>query len=188
MQRLSVVRALAVALALAFARTPVPGQVVAPMSCRVSAGETRWLAESYSETHTYGLSDGAGSEEWIGSYGGLAAAGDSVFLYDQWRPGIVHLSGELQERHAFGRAGRGPGEFDLPFPTTWVDDNAEGHVAFDGRHLVVYDRADLASFDAEGEFRWSARLAGRGRSGLPARRLYERREASERGLDVREAA
>ena len=31
-------------------------------------------------------------------------------------------------------------------------------------------------------------LAGRGRSGLPARRLYERREASERGLVVQEAA
>ena len=34
----------------------------------------------------------------------------------------------------------------------------------------------------------SLHLAGRGRSGLPARRLYERREASERGLVVQEAA
>ena len=49
----------------------------------------------------------------IGSYGGLAAEGDSLFLYDQLRPRIVH-------------------------------------VAFDGRHLVVYDRHELASFDAEG--------------------------------------
>ncbi len=55
------------------------------------------------------------------SYGGLAAAGDSVFLYDQLRPRIVH-------------------------------------VAFDGRHLVVYDRHELASFDAEGEFRWPAQV------------------------------
>ena len=80
------------------------------MSCGASARETRRLAESYNETHTYGLSGGAGSEEWIGSYGGLVATGDSLFLYDQLRPGIVHLSGELEERGAFGRAGEGPGE------------------------------------------------------------------------------
>ena len=128
------------------------------MSCGVSAPTTRWLAASYIETHTYGLTGGAGSEEWIGSYGGLAATGDSLFLYDQLRPGIVHLSGELEERDAFGRAGEGPGEFDMPFPVTWVDDVSEGHVAFDGRNLVVYDRHDLASFDANGEFRWSVRL------------------------------
>lgn len=86
------------------------------MACGVSAVETRWLAESYSGTHTYGLSGGAGSEEWIGSYGGLAAAGDSLFLYDQLRPGIIHLTGELEERGVFGRVGEGPGEFNMPFP------------------------------------------------------------------------
>ena len=31
-------------------------------------------------------------------------------------------------------------------------------MAFDGRHLVVYDRHELASFDAEGEFRWPAQV------------------------------
>ena len=154
LHRLGVARALAVATALACASTPAAGQV-APMSCGGWAGETRWWAESYSETHTYGLSD---PEEWIGSYAGLAAAGDSLFLYDQLRSRIVHLSGELEERHAFGRRGEGPGEFYRSFPITWVDDIAEGHVAFDGRHLVVYDRLRLASFDPEGEFRWSARL------------------------------
>ena len=153
--RTSVMRA--VISSLACASTPASAQV-APMSCGASARETRWPAESYNETHTYGLTGGAGSDEWIGSYGGLAATGDSLFLYDQLRPGIVHLSGELEERGAFGRAGEGPGEFDMPFPVTWVDDVSEGHVAFDGRNLVVYDRHDLASFDANGEFRWSARL------------------------------
>ena len=38
---------------------------------------------------------------------------------------------------------------------SWVNDIAEGHVAFDGRNLVVYDRNDIASFDAGGAFRWS---------------------------------
>ena len=129
------------------------------MSCGVSAPETRWLAESYTETHTYGLGR---EEEWIGSYGGLAAAGDSLFLYDQRRPRIVHLSGNLEERHAFGRQGQGPGEFNYSFPIIWLDDVSEGHVAFDGRNLIVYDRVDLASFDAEGEVRWSALLADHG--------------------------
>ena len=144
--------------ALASASTPVLGQV-GPMSCGVSARESRWLGDSYRETHTYGL---GGEEEWIGSYGGLAATGDSLFLYDQQRPRIVHLSGELEERHAFGRQGEGPGEFNYAFPITWLDDVSEGHVAFNGRNLVVYDRVDLASFDAGGEFRWSALLADHG--------------------------
>ena len=128
------------------------------MTCRTSADETRWLAESYRETHSYGL---GGEEEWIGSYGGLSAAGDSLFLYDQLRPRIVHLSGDLEERRAFGRKGEGPGEFDWAVPVAWVDDLAEGHVAFDGRNLVVYDRNDVASFNAEGGFRWSARAPTR---------------------------
>ena len=145
------VRALAMATAVAGVGAPLTGQV-APISCRVSADETRWLADSYRETHTYGL---GGEEEWIGSYGGLAAAGDSLFLYDQLRPRIVHLSGDLEERGAFGRKGEGPGEFDWAVPVSWVADIAEGHVAFDGRNLVVYDRNDVASFDAGGEFRWS---------------------------------
>ncbi|MYG24196.1 MAG: hypothetical protein F4168_17595 [Gemmatimonadetes bacterium] len=142
---------------LACSSTPASGQVET-RACGVSADETRWLAESYEETHTYGLSDGSGSGGWIASYGGLAAAGDSVFLYDQLRPGVLHLSGELKERHVFGRVGEGPGEFNMPFPVTWVDNIFEGHVAFDGRNLVVYDRFDLAAFDPEGEFRWSATL------------------------------
>ncbi len=145
------------ATALACTSTPAQGQL-APMSCGASARETRWLAESYRETHTFGLSDGTGSEEWISSYGGLAAAGDSLFLYDHLRPGIVHLTGELEERQAFGRIGEGPGEFNRSFPVTWLVDLFEGHVAFDGRHLVVYDRRNLAAFDAEGEFRWAVRL------------------------------
>ena len=157
MHRLSVSRAAVVVATLAFLSTPASSQV-AMGSCGVSAGETRWLAESYRETHTYGLSEGSRSGGWIASYGGLAAAGDSVFLYDQLRPGVLHLSGELEERHAFGRVGEGPGEFNMPFPVSWLDDIFEGHVAFDGRHLVVYDRFDLASFDPQGEFRWSARL------------------------------
>ena len=147
----SAARAVVVAAALAGASTPGLGQVT-PLSCGVSAPESRWLADSYRETHTYGL---GGEEEWIGSYGGLTAAGDSLFLYDQLRPRIVHLSGGLEERHAFGRKGEGPGEFEWAVPVTWIDDIAEGHVAFDGRNLVVYDRNDVAVFDAEGEFRWS---------------------------------
>lgn len=149
---LAIARTLAVAMVPASAGMPAHGQV-APMSCGVSAGESRWLAESYKATHTYGLGD----EEWIKSYGGLAAAGDSVFLYDQLARRIVHLSGELEERHAFGREGEGPGEFHSPIPITWLDDLFEGHVAFDGRRLVVYDRLRLASFDPSGEHRWSAR-------------------------------
>lgn len=149
--RPSAARAVIVAAALVGASTPALSQVT-PLSCGVSALESRWLADSYRETHTYGL---GGEEEWIGSYGGLTAAGDSLFLYDQLRPRIVHLSGDLEERHAFGRKGEGPGEFQWAVPVSWIDDIAEGHVAFDGRNLVVYDRNDVASFDAEGEFRWS---------------------------------
>lgn len=151
MRRLSVVRAVLVAAGLSCASTPAAAQI-APLSCGVSAPESRWLAESYRETHSYGL---GGEEEWIGSYGGLTAAGDSLFLYDQLRPRIVHLSGDLEERHAFGRKGEGPGEFEWAVPVSWVDDIAEGHVAFDGRNLVVYDRNDVASFDPGGVFRWS---------------------------------
>ena len=139
---------------LACVGTPAAGQI-ALTKCRASAAETRWLADSYRETHTYGLGS---DEEWIGSYGGLAAAGDSLFLYDQLRPRIVHLSGELEERHAFGRQGEGPGEFNWAVPITWIGDVAEDHVAFDGRQLVVWDRNDVASFDAEGELRWAARV------------------------------
>lgn len=150
---------LATAAALAWAGSASsPGQV-APPTCGASAEETRWISPSYSQTHTYGLGDNAaGPDQWIGSYGGLVAAGDTLFLYDQSRPRIVQLSGELEERHAFGRAGDGPGEFNMPFPVTWIDDIAEGHVAFDGRHLVVYDRHDFALFDAEGTLRWSSRI------------------------------
>ena len=157
MCRVSVARPLVAAVALASASTPAVGQA-APMSCLVSAPESRWLAESYRETHSYGLD---GEEEWIGSYGALVSSGDSLFLYDQLRPRIVHLSGDLEERHAFGRQGEGPGEFDWAIPVVWVDDIAEGHVAFDGRDLVVYDRNDVAFFDADGEFRWSARVPNR---------------------------
>ena len=145
------------AAALVCASSAASGQA-ASVACGVSAVETRWLAEAYSGTHTYGLSGGAGSEEWIGSYGGLAAAGDSLFLYDQLRPGIIHLTGELEERGVFGRVGEGPGEFNMPFPAMWIDDLAEGHVAFDGRQLVVYDRHDLMSFDPDGGFRWSVTM------------------------------
>lgn len=60
----------ALAAALAFASMPAQAQV-APISCAMSAGETRWLAESYRATHTYGLGDG----EWIDSYGGLGRDG-----------------------------------------------------------------------------------------------------------------
>ena len=145
---------LAAVAALAFTGGPAQGQA-APLACMASADESAWLAESYRDTHTYGL----GSEdEWIASYGGLAAAGDSLFLYDQLRPRIVHLSGELEERHSFGRRGEGPGEFQGPFPITWLDDHFEGHVGFDGRNLAVYDRFRLAAFDAGGEHRWSTRL------------------------------
>ncbi len=146
-------RALALVAALACAGTPVAGQV-APTTCRTSADDSRWLAESYRETHTYGL----GEDEWIASYGGLTASGDTLFFYDQMRPRIVHLSGELEERDAFGRQGKGPGEFNWAVPIVWLDDAAEGHVAYDGRQLVVYDRNDVTSFDAAGEFGWSARL------------------------------
>ena len=126
------------------------------MSCEARTGETRWLAESYSETHTYGLGD---AEEWIASYGGLAATGDSLFFYDPVRPRVVHLSGDLEERAAFGRSGEGPGEFKPSrFAIPWVDDMSEGHVAFDGRQLVVYDRLKMASFDAGGDHRWSVKL------------------------------
>ena len=141
------------AAALAFASTPVQAQAP-PLSCMASADESPWLAESYRDTHTYGLDDG----EWIESYGGLAAAGDSLFLYDRLRPRIVHLSGELEERQAFGRSGEGPGEFHLSWPIRWLDDLFEGYVDFDGRRVVVYDRLRLASFDAGGEYEWSARV------------------------------
>ena len=153
---LAIARVLAVAMVLDPTSTPAHGQV-APMSCGVPAAETRWLAESYKATHTFGL----GEDEWIESYGGLAAAGDSVFLYDQLARRIVHLSGELEERHAFGREGEGPGEFYAPIPLVWLNDLFEGHVAFDGRQLVVYDRLHLASFDPAGEYRWSARRPAR---------------------------
>ena len=149
---LPMARALAVAIGLASASAPAHGQV-GPMSCGVPDAGTRWLADSYKATHTYGLGD----NEWIESYGGLAAAGDSVFLYDQLGRRIVHLSGELKERNAFGREGEGPGEFHSPIPLNWLDDLFEGHVAFDGRQLVVYDRLNLASFDPSGEHRWSVR-------------------------------
>lgn len=149
----SVTWALALAAALAFASGSAQGQT-APFACMASADESRWLAESYSDTHTYGLDDG----EWIESYGGLAAAGDSLFFYDQWARRIVHLSGELEERHTFGRQGDGPGEFDGPIPLMWLDDLFEGHVAFNGRQLVVYDLLRLASFDAGGEYRWSIQV------------------------------
>ena len=99
----SVARALVVASALACPGTPGHGQVP-PVSCGVFAADTRWLAESYRETDTYGVGS---EEEWITSYGGLAARGDSVFFYDHVWPRIVHLSGELEERHAFGRRGKG---------------------------------------------------------------------------------
>ena len=140
------------AAALAFATMPAQAQV-APISCAMSAGESRWLAESYRATHTYGLGDG----EWIDSYGGLASAGDSLFFYDHRRPRIVHLSGDLQERRAFGRRGEGPGEFHVFWAIPWLDDMSEGFVGFDGLNLVVYDRLDLASFDPAGEYQWSAR-------------------------------
>ena len=54
MRHLSVARAVIVAAALSCASTPVAGQV-ASSSCGVSAPESRWLAESYRETHSYGL-------------------------------------------------------------------------------------------------------------------------------------
>ena len=146
-------RTAVLATALGCAASPVAGQVM-PAACGTSADETRWLAESYRETHTYGLAE----EEWIASYGGLVASGDTLFLYDQLRPRIVHLSGELEERHAFGRQGEGPGELNWAVPIVWLADAAENHVAFDGRQLVVWDRNDVASFDPGGEFRWSARV------------------------------
>ena len=152
-RKLGVSRKQLLAAALAFASTPVQAQAP-PLSCMASADESPWVAESYSETHTYGLDDG----EWIESYGGLAAAGDSLFLYDRLRPRIVHLSGELEERQAFGRSGEGPGEFHLSWPIRWLDDLFEGYVDFDGRRVVVYDRLRLASFDAGGEYEWSARV------------------------------
>lgn len=149
----SVARALVVASALACPGTPGQGQI-RPVSCGVFAADTRWLAESYRETDMYGVGS---EEEWIISYGGLAARGDSVFFYDHLWPRIVHLSGELEERHAFGRGGKGPGEFHVSWPFRWLDDISEGFVAFGGRQVVVYDRLNLASFDTDGEFRWSAR-------------------------------
>lgn len=75
---------LALAMVSASAGAPVHGQA-APMSCGMPSAGTRWLAESYTATHTYGLGD----DEWIESYGGLAAAGDSVFFYDQLGRRIV---------------------------------------------------------------------------------------------------
>ncbi len=146
--------AVALAATLAFASGPAQGQT-APFACMASADESDWLAESYRDTHTYGLGD---EEEWIQSYGGLAAAGESLFFYDPLRPRVAHLSGELEERHTFGRGGEGPGEFHVSFPVPWLDNVSEGFVAFDGRRVVVYDRLRLASFDAGGEFLWSARV------------------------------
>ena len=152
----AVARCLLAAAVVAVGSLPAVGQSL-PEACAGSANGTRWLAASYTETHSYGL--GGSEEDWIGSYGGLAAAGDTLFLYDQLRPRIVHLSGDLEQRHAFGRHGEGPGETNQPVPIVWMDDVAEGHVAFDGRQLIVYDRHDLASFDPAGRFRWSAQVA-----------------------------
>ena len=147
---------LAAVAPLAYAGGSAQSQT-APLACMASSAESAWLAESYRDTHTYGLDDG----EWIESYGGLAAVGDSLFFYDQWARRIVHLSGELEERHSFGRRGEGPGEFDGPIPLMWLDNLYEGHVAFDGHQVVVYDLLRLASFDAGGEYRWSTRAPSR---------------------------
>lgn len=124
-------------------------------TCGARAGGSRWLVDSYQITHTYGIDD---PDEWVASYGGLDAVGDTVFLYDQRRPGVLHLTGTLSLRGSFGQAGRGPGEFGFPFPVTWIDDNAEGHIGFDGTTLVVYDRLDVASFRPDGTFVRSTNL------------------------------
>ncbi len=157
---------LAATAALVSVNMPAKSQSSRAMCAAPTNGESRWVSDVYVETHTYGLNES--DQHWIGSYGGLAATEDSLFLYDQLRPRIVHLSGDLEERSAFGRQGQGPGEFYQAIPITWIDDVAEGHVAFDGRSLVVYDRNDLTFFDPEGEPKWSARVSRftLGRSGL----------------------
>ena len=142
-------------VAIGAAESPAPRWSPQLNACETRPGGSRWLTNSYEVTHTYGIDD---PDQWVASYGGLDAVGDSVFLYDQMRPGVLHLSGTLSLRQSFGRAGQGPGEFDFPFPVSWIDDISEGHIGFDGTTLAVYDRMDLALFGPDGTFLRSARL------------------------------
>lgn len=137
--------------------------------CGVTAPEggspRTWLPDNpvFTRAAEYGKS----SEQWIGSYGGLALHDDEVFVFDHGKPEMLVLStSALQVVRRFGREGEGPGEFKTSIRPWGIGRHFHfGFLAVGRGGLAVYDGRGVELFDLSGRHTGSVR-------GLPANPLF----------------
>lgn len=95
-----------------------PSSGICGVTTAEAGGPQTWLPDNptFRRVAEYGKS----SEQWIGSYGGLALHDDELFVFDHGRPEILVLSaGALLVVRRFGREGEGPGV------QLWSDDGSK---------------------------------------------------------------
>jgi hypothetical protein len=120
-------------------------------SCAVAA-TSRWStgAGEYHRAHVFG--DG---ETWLEALTGIAADEAGVVLYDGAAARVHVLTSDLQVRHSFGRAGKGPGELAVPLMTRF-DNRQEfraNYLAMSDSVVYVFDGAHIHAFGRDGVYR-----------------------------------
>lgn len=147
----------------------IGAQDPSPGICAVTPPEAEssrtWLPDNpvFTRVAEYGKS----SEQWIGSYGGLAVHDDEVFVFDHGKPEMLVLSASaLHVVRRFGREGEGPGEFKASTRPWGIGRHFTfGFLAVAGVGLAVYDGRGVELFDLSGRHTGSAR-------GLPTFPLF----------------
>lgn len=143
-------------------------EVAGGSTCTSRDGGSRWSGGEYAVTASFRGTP----EQPLWEIAGVAAADSQVYVYDAPNSRVVVLDPHLRPRGAFGREGRGPGEF-LSYQSSgkmgenfrWID-AGNGEVAVfsgdrvqilapDGRHLREAGRHDMEAGDL---FPFTARI------------------------------
>lgn len=128
--------------------------------CAGPAGADRWASgvSGYHAARTFGQRVG---EELVHPVGMAAAADARSVLFDLGLPSVITFDSDLRETHRFGRAGRGPAEFD-PVSPLRLNIAQETWVAASDSVIVTSSGGRLDHFSWSGDARESHTLrAGR---------------------------
>jgi hypothetical protein len=119
----------------------------APLACAEGAGAEEW-------TGTFAEAPGAGEDPGaLGPIAGLSADGGVLLAFDVGSDAVLVLDSALRRSGAFGRKGKGPGEFDTRGATSFpAPGGNKDWVAGRGDSVIVYDGTRLGLFDGSGRF------------------------------------
>lgn len=122
-------------------------------TCAYREAGSRWAAPStrYATAGEFGRTEG---EELIDVWGLAATPAGELLVFDAGSHQVVRLDRELEPLARVGRAGQGPGEF------AYQRAPRGELIIADDTSFVVMDLRAVSTFDANGEFRDYATLAG----------------------------